>query len=162
MIDTRSLEKGESTEKLPEVYVVFITENDVLGEGKAVYRIERYIDGHRLFDDGAHIVYVNGAYRGADKIGDLMHDFACQSGAQMHSPLLRDRVDYLKGKRQEVEKMSPLMERLVKNRDMETAAILLEEKRIKKDELAHFFGFTEAEIEEVVAMAQAENTPVVI
>jgi len=27
------------------------------------------------FDDGEHILYVNGQYRGDDEIGNLMHDF---------------------------------------------------------------------------------------
>ena len=44
--------------------VVFITENDVMGKGKPLYQIERCIleTGER-FEDGTHILYVNGAYR---------------------------------------------------------------------------------------------------
>ncbi len=30
-----------------------------------------------LFNDGEHILYVDGEYRGDDEIGDLMHDFNC-------------------------------------------------------------------------------------
>ena len=37
LIDTRVLKSGENTENLPETYVIFITENDVLKGGKAIY-----------------------------------------------------------------------------------------------------------------------------
>ena len=30
---------------LPETYVIFITENDIYGEGLGIYKIDRYING---------------------------------------------------------------------------------------------------------------------
>lgn len=42
--------------------------------GRAVYRIDRYIDMDDekvLFGDGSHILYVNGEYRGDDDMGKL-------------------------------------------------------------------------------------------
>ena len=158
LIDTRTLKKGQDTEELPEVYVIFITENDVLGEGKAVYRIDRYIDGKRLFGDDAHIIYVNGVYRGADAIGDLMHDFFCRKSGEMKADVLSSRAKYLKSKEQEVAKMSYVVEELVKqaekSRDIDTAVKMLEQGRIREDELAEFFGFSPEHIEEVVGLAR--------
>ena len=62
---------------LPETYVIFITENDVLSGGKPLYHIERRIEELGLaFGDESHIIYVNGQYRGDDAIGRLMHDFS--------------------------------------------------------------------------------------
>ena len=46
---------------MPDSYVIFITENDVMGKNKAVYHIQRYVEideEKELFDDGSHIVYV--------------------------------------------------------------------------------------------------------
>jgi len=43
----------------------------------------------RKFDDGAHILYVNGKYRGESEIGKLMHDFSCTNADDMnffHNP----------------------------------------------------------------------------
>ena len=40
MIDVTSLKKGEDFTELPEVYVIFITEHDVLGAGLPLYTIE--------------------------------------------------------------------------------------------------------------------------
>ena len=45
-----------------------------------VYTVERYVNIREkkvLFDDGPHIIYVNGKYRGNDEAGKLMHDFSC-------------------------------------------------------------------------------------
>ncbi len=64
MMDSISLEKGTDFDQLPEVYIIFITEHDVMGKGRPLYQVERCIleTGER-FDDGSHILYVNGAYR---------------------------------------------------------------------------------------------------
>ena len=43
LLDTRTLQPGEDTEYLSETYIIFITENDVLGAGKAVYHIDRTV-----------------------------------------------------------------------------------------------------------------------
>ena len=64
---------------MPETYIIFITSNDVLKGGLPIYTIERTIqETGALFKDKAHIVYVNGSYRGNDDIGWLMHDFNCK------------------------------------------------------------------------------------
>lgn len=97
MMDAGLLEKGKDFDELPETYVIFITENDVLGRGKAVYQIERCILGtDELFHDGAHILYVNGAYHGSDPIGKLMHDFSCTDPDEMNYNVLADRVRFFK------------------------------------------------------------------
>ena len=64
MMDANLLKKGEDFDNLPETYVVFITENDVMGKGKPLYQIERCIlETDERFEDGTHILYVTGAYR---------------------------------------------------------------------------------------------------
>lgn len=62
-----------------------------------MYLIERYFAGtNEPFDDGSHILYVNGAYRDDSPIGKLMHDFSCTDPAEMHYAVLADRVRYFK------------------------------------------------------------------
>ena len=45
MLDTHLLKKSENFDDLPDTYVVFITEHDVIGDGQPIYRIDRYISG---------------------------------------------------------------------------------------------------------------------
>jgi len=98
MIDTKLLDVGDNFEKLPESYVIFITENDVLGLGLPVYHIDRIIQESGVcFGDGSHIIYVNGAYQNnTTDIGKLMHDFRCSEANSMHFDTLAKRIKYFK------------------------------------------------------------------
>ncbi|MCI8284054.1 MAG: Rpn family recombination-promoting nuclease/putative transposase, partial [Firmicutes bacterium] len=113
MIDTNLLKKGEDFARLPETYVIFITENDVLGKEKPVYHINRFIEetGER-FDDGSHILYVNGSYRDETPIGKLMHDFSCREPSDMNYEILRDRSRFFKESKEGNLIMSKIMEDL--------------------------------------------------
>ena len=110
LLDATTLKKGEDYSRLPDTYVIFITENDVLQEGKALYHIERMIDGEKRFEDGAHIIYVNGAFRGDTPIGQLMHDFNCTDADDMKDPLLQGRARYFKETTEGVSSMCRMME----------------------------------------------------
>lgn len=111
MMDANLLPKGEDFDQLPETYVVFITEHDVLGKGKPLYRISRYIfDTDESFGDGSHILYVNGAYRDESPVGKLMHDFSCTDPANMHYQILAQRVRFFKESKEGVSVMCKAME----------------------------------------------------
>lgn len=99
MIDRTLLSKSEDFEDLVDTYVIFITENDKFGRGIPLYHIERKITelDNALFDDGAHIIYVNGEYRNVEHpVGSLMHDFNCKEAKDIVNPLLAEEVRYLK------------------------------------------------------------------
>ena len=93
MMDATLLKKGDDFDNLPETWVVFITENDVIGKGLPLYPVERcFLGTGERFEDGSHILYVNGAYRGDTPIGKLMHDFSCTKAVQilLHTALSKE------------------------------------------------------------------------
>ena len=99
LLDTRLLEAGEDDfNKLADKYVIFITENDVMKQGKALYSyVFMEETTHELLNDGSHIIYVNGAYENDDSdIGKLMHDFRCADPRRMNFDRLAIDVDYFK------------------------------------------------------------------
>ena len=111
MMDANLLRKGADFAELPETYVVFITEHDVIGDGQPLYKAERYISGsNKKFEDGSHIVYVNGAYRDETPIGKLMHDFSCTDPANMHYEMLAERVRFFKESKEGIAIMCKVME----------------------------------------------------
>ena len=111
MMDANLLQKGEDFDALPETYVVFITEHDVIGDGQPLYQIERYITGSgKKFDDGSHILYVNGEYRAETPLGKLMHDFSCTNPADMHYAVLAERVKFFKESKEGISIMCKVME----------------------------------------------------
>ena len=91
VLDIEHLCAGQAFEELPDTYVIFITEKDFYGKNAPVYPIERrnLITG-KLFEDGEHILYVNGEYRGNSDIGKLMYDFNCTKAEDMNFELMAD------------------------------------------------------------------------
>lgn len=64
VIDIENLHSGQEFKELPNTYTIFIIEKDFYGKGKPVYPIERInLATGKSFDDGTHILYVNGEYR---------------------------------------------------------------------------------------------------
>ena len=91
----------------PEIYVIFITETDVLKKGRPLYHIEQMIaEDCEEIDDGEHIVYVNGACKDTGTaLGRLMHDFFCNDPRDMYYQVLADRVRYFKEDEEGVDAM---------------------------------------------------------
>ena len=115
MIDYHTLKKQAEFNELPETFVIFITENDVLKGGEQIYHIDRVIkETGKNFGDGTHIIYVNGSYRddSGSALGDLIHDFFCESPSEMRHKKLAERVAFIKSNEDEVRKMSPVLEEM--------------------------------------------------
>ncbi len=113
LMDAHILKPGADTEDIPDSYVIFITENDVMNGDQAVYPVDRYVKIGRkkvLFGDGSHILYVNGKYRGDDEIGKLIHDLSCTDPDDMNYEALADRARYYKKNEKGVAAMCKIME----------------------------------------------------
>lgn len=111
MMDVNLLEKGNDFEALPEIYVIFITENDVIGLGEAIYEIERcFVKSGKRFGDGSHILYVNGAYRDDSPVGKLMHDFSCTDPSDMCYNVLADRARFFKESKEGIAVMCKVLD----------------------------------------------------
>ena len=120
LIDKDLLNPSEDFEKLPDVYVIFITERDVLGSGLAVYEIEKRIkQTGELFDDGSHVIYVNASVVEDTEIGRLMHDFREENANKMYNSLLAEAVRFFKEDKKGVEVMNNSLEKLVVEGKME-------------------------------------------
>lgn len=112
-MDVENSYKGMKFDELPDIYVIFITEHDYYGRGKAIYRVRRTVeDDNSLYGDGSNILYVNGQYRDDTDIGKLMHDFCCSDPDDMLIPMLAERARYLKTDEKEVKRMCEQMERI--------------------------------------------------
>ena len=152
MMDVNLLKKGDNFDQLPEIYVVFITEHDVMGKGKPVYQIERCILGTgERFDDGSHILYVNGAYRDETPIGRLMHDFSCTDPSEMYYGVLADRVRFFKESKEGIAIMCKVMEDMrtqtLKDGMKEVALRMLKAGKYTLEEIADISGLPIGEVQ---------------
>ena len=72
LIDANVTEPGEQYQNLNETYVVFITENDVLGENIPIYHVDRIVrETGKMFNDQSHIIYVNSQIKDETALGKL-------------------------------------------------------------------------------------------
>lgn len=80
-------------------------------QGKPIYQIERcFLETGERFEDGSHILFVNGAYRGKTKLGMLMHDFSCTDPSDMYYNILAERVKFFKESKEGTAIMCKAME----------------------------------------------------
>lgn len=161
LLDAHILKPGEDTENIPDTYVIFITENDVMKGKQPIYPVERYItigEEKVLFGDGSHILYVNGKYRGDDEVGKLMHDFSCTDPDDMNYEILAKKARYFKQDEKGVATMCKLMEDMrneaaheaAHDKVKEKAILMLKNGKISFDEVSVFFSeLSDEEIEEI-------------
>ncbi|MDE6580314.1 MAG: Rpn family recombination-promoting nuclease/putative transposase, partial [Ruminiclostridium sp.] len=97
LLDANSLDKQKLPKDLPEIYVIFITENDVLKRNLPIYNIERVItQTGELFNDRSHIIYVNSQIRNETALGKLMSDFHNKDPKGMNYPVLEEKSEFYK------------------------------------------------------------------
>jgi hypothetical protein len=124
MLDYHELNKQEEFKELPNSFVIFITENDVIGDDKKIYHIDRIVrETGKEFGDGTHIIYVNGSFKGEEgkPLDDLIHDFFCENPKDMRHKQLADRVKFLKENKNEVNSMSSIIAEIFKDEIAEAA-----------------------------------------
>lgn len=132
LLDAHSLPKGEVYQKLPDNYVIFITQYDVLKGGLPIYHINRKIEENNVaFADGSHIIYVNNKIKDNTPLGRLMHDFNCSNPNDMYYPELAEKARYFKETEKGLTNMGDVFEKFVAKREKE-AAMKAAEKAAKE------------------------------
>ena len=103
----------EGWKEFPEMYVVFICEEDVLKTNELINHIQRYMINGMVFQDKLHIIYLNASMQDETALGKLMHDMLCNDPDDMYYEVLRKRVSYFKkqegGKRTMCEALEELI-----------------------------------------------------
>ena len=124
LMDANALKPGDDFGALRDTYVIFITENDVMGDGQEVYVYDRTEKtSGRILGDGTHIIYVNGATRSETEIGRLIHDLLCRDAAEMHFEVLKKRVSQFKNSEEGRRYMCKAMEEFGNRREAHGKAV---------------------------------------
>lgn len=159
LIDANVLDTGEEYKNLPDTYVIFITENDVLKRGLPKYTIEHVIkETGEIINDGTHIIYVNNSLQNGDtELGKLMQDFSCSSPADMNYPILAEKATELKETTKGVDTMCRAMEVLCdkaaveakREKSIDIAKALLNNGKNTIKEIAECTGLSLDEVKEL-------------
>ena len=182
VMDIDAIKRGSDFDKLPEKYIIFITEDDYFKKGKPIYAFANILiddDLKMKMDDGQHYLYVNGANTEDTPLGNLMHDFRETDPDNMKYEILSDKVKYYKNDKEGEKIMGNVMEELraegrVEGRkeghaegrtegrsegiieSIKALAKYLKETSTKVEaikQLVAVFGISEAEAKEALAMA---------
>ena len=160
VMDIENLHSGQEFKMLPDTYTIFIIEKDFYGLGEAIYPIERInLATGKSFEDGEHILYVNGEYRGDSAIGKLMHDFNCTKADDMNFELMATRTRYLKENPKGVSEMCRIMEDMrneslkegIQEEKKMTVLRMLEAGKYVLEEIANISGLSLDEVKKLKA-----------
>lgn len=119
-----------------------------------LYHIERTVlETNELFDDGSHIIFVNGQYTNNDtEIGKLMHDFRCTNADDMNYPVLAEKVRYFKETKGGSIAMCKMMEDMrkdaAKEKAIETAIKMLKDN-VALEKVAEYSGLSLDEVKKI-------------
>ncbi len=163
MMDCAMLKPKDAFHDLVETVVIFITEHDVMREGKVIYHVNRYVEETgKVFNDEAHIIYVNSQCQDDSPIGKLMHDFNCADPEKMHYPEIAEKAYRLKHEEKEAGNMAGVMEALLEKKEQEVKGVmeaLLEKKEQEvKGVMEALLEKKEQEVKGVMEAKQKEMT----
>ena len=137
-------------------------QNDQFKDGKPYHRIERVdldTEDHKLWDDGEHILYVNGAYQGDSDIGKLMHDFRCCDAKDMYFKEMKEITHHFKETEEGVEYMCRAFEETRMEGEMrraiDTAIRLIKRGKLTLEEIAEDTGLPIDKVQELAGAKTA-------
>lgn len=156
-IDVEFLKKKAEFTELPISYVIFITENDVRGEGRLIYNFEwSDIATGKPLNDGAHIIFVNGAYDNKEdtsELAKLVHDFRCKRAEDMKIKELADKTHYFKQTPEGVSIMCKAIEEMrneaAKLNSIQIAMKMIALGSIPDEQIAQLTSLSVDEVEEL-------------
>ncbi|MFR5702457.1 MAG: PD-(D/E)XK nuclease family transposase [Eubacterium ramulus] len=120
LMDMNVLNPGEFFDKLPETYIIFVTQDDTLGYRLPIAHVDRIIkENGAEFGDEAHIIYVDSSKHEDTELGRLMRDFHCKAASDMQDGVLAKRIYELKESEEGVTHMCKVLEEIREEGRME-------------------------------------------
>lgn len=105
----------EDEDHIPEVYLIYITEKDFIGENRGIYEVERGVKGGvRILNNGVHEFYVNLTGRAEKEEQRELLDYMVQSDSNHKTnsfPHLVSKVKMLKEKKEGIDIMCDIIEK---------------------------------------------------
>lgn len=99
VMDSELLRKGATYDKLPEVYLFYISEDDIWHGGQTVYEVEQSLrlGTKRIsYDNGLHTIYVNAEIDDGSSVAKLMQYLKTAKAGDTSQGALSQYVNYLK------------------------------------------------------------------
>ena len=99
VMDSELLRKGVDYDKLPEVYLFYISKEDIWKKGLMKYEVRQSLlcgDEAILYDNGLHTIYVNAEIDDGTSLAKLMQYLKTAKAGDTSQGALSEYVNYLK------------------------------------------------------------------
>ena len=99
VMDSELLRKGVDYDKLPEVYLFYISKEDIWKKGLMKYEVRQYLlcgDEAILYDNGLHTIYVNAEIDDGTSLAKLMQYLKTAKAGDTSQGALSEYVNCLK------------------------------------------------------------------
>ena len=165
VMDSELLRKGVSYDKLPEVYLFYLSQKDIWQKGQTVYKLEqslRFGDELMSYENGLHTLYVNAAIDDGSNIAKLMQYLKTAKAGDTSQGALSAHVNYLKSPEGGRAKMGEFEKYFTEQgeakRGKETALEMLKDGE-KLPKIIKYSKLTEADI---LSLAKQNGLEVVV
>ncbi|MDO4921590.1 MAG: Rpn family recombination-promoting nuclease/putative transposase [Phascolarctobacterium sp.] len=99
VIDSELLRKGVNYNQLPEVYLFYITREDIWAQGQTIYEVRQILSSANCnlpYDNGLHTIFINAEINDGSKIAQLMQYFKTAKAGDFSQGALSDYINLLK------------------------------------------------------------------
>lgn len=99
VIDSELLRKGVDYSQLPEVYLFYLTKEDIWAQGQTIYEVKQILNSsvkNIPYDNGLHTIFINAAIDDGSQIAKLMQYFKTAQAGDTSQGALSDYVNLLK------------------------------------------------------------------
>ncbi len=151
VMDSRMLKEGNPFKVLRDSYVIFIYKHDKFNMGLPLYHIDRTVlESGKPFNDGSHIIYVNGNYKGDNAIGKMISDFHAKVSENMNYKLLADGIHHFKETKEGRDNVSEKVQKYAEeyaeeynaNKDIEKVKSVMEKLKYSLEETFDLLNIT--------------------
>ena len=123
-----------------------------------MYHIDRYVrETGKLFEDGSHIIYVNGNYKGDDEIGHLMQDFHQTDPDNMHYKELSQGVRHFKEVEEGRDTMCEAVQEYAKTEKAELVENFMKNMNLTLKQALDAAGIQGEEREAIIQLLQKQE-----
>ena len=164
-MDSELLRKGVTYDKLPEVYLFYLSEDDIWHGGQTVYELKQLLkvgDDSISYDNGLHTIYVNAEIDDGSNIAKLMQYLKTAKAGDTSQGALSEHVNYLKSLEGGREVMGEFEKQVAAQTEAkvhrETALEMLKDKK----PLNEIIKYSKLAKEAVFALAKENGLEVVV
>ena len=166
-IVTSKVHKGDSFKKVPEVWVIFVTEKDFVKDGKPHHHYQFRDEEGRLLGDPAHIVMVNGDYKLTDTLeGQVIHDIMTKDPRAILIPEIREPFTYLKetekGQREMTEALAQLVDKGEKRGELKAVERVVRNMAVDGvpfKQIVKYTGSSADEVQKIIDRIGSDSQP---